>query len=126
MSYPTDLTDTQYAIIECHFHYGKYGKTRKHSLRVMINAVFYLIKSGCQWRMLPTSFPPWSSVHSFYYRAKHKGIWQKMMDDLVKLSREKMGRNAGPTYSLIDSQSTKTTGAAEHRGIDGGKKNQRP
>ena len=87
--------------------------------------MFYVIKTGCQWRFLPKEYPPWKTVYSFYKRAKDKGIWEKMMEDLVEKSRVKMGSNADPSYSLIDSQSVKTTDKAEERGIDGGKKNKR-
>jgi putative transposase len=122
MTYPSDVTDAQWDLIKKHFETGNYGKSRKHSHRELVNAVFYITKTGCQWRFLPRDFPPYSTVHSFYWRAKQKGIWERMMKDLVKKSRIKMGRSAEPSYSLIDSQSVKTTGKAIDRGIDGGKK----
>ncbi len=122
MTYPSDLTDKQWELIKEYFDTGNYGKGRKHSHRVLTNAVFYIIKTGCQWHFLPHDYPPYKTVYSFYKRAKDKGIWEKIMDDLVKKSRVKVGRNPNPSYSLIDSQSVKTTGAAEDRGIDGGKK----
>ncbi len=125
MTYPSDLTDKQWEIVGKHFHTGNYGKSRKHGQRDMINAIFYVIKTGCQWRFLPKEYPPWKSVYSFYKRAKDKGIWEKMMQDVVSRSRLKMGRKADPSYSLIDSQSVKTTDKAQERGIDGGKKGQR-
>jgi putative transposase len=125
MGYPSDLTDKQWELIKHHFEYGNYGKSRKHSIRSLLNAVFYLVKTGCQWRMLPHDFPHYSTVHSFYYRAKKKGIWGKMMRDLVTKSRIKMGRSPDPAYSLIDSQSVKTTSGSKERGIDGGKKGKR-
>ena len=126
MAYSSDLTDKQWELIKHHFGTGNYGKSRKHDQRSMVNAVFYLIKTGCQWRLLPQDFPPYSTVHSFYWRVKKKGIWEAMMRDLVEKSRIKAGRNPHPSYSLIDSQSVKTTDKAKERGIDGGKKNQRP
>jgi putative transposase len=72
--------------------------------------------------LLPKDFPPYKTVYSFYKRAKDRGIFEKMMKDLVEKSRLKMGRSPNPSYSLIDSQSVKTTSAGENRGIDGGKK----
>jgi transposase len=122
MTYPSDLTDAQWELIRAHFDTGNYGKSRKYSQRTLVNAIFYIIKTGCQWRFLPKDFPPYSTVHSFYWRAKKKGIWEKMMRGLVEKSRIHMGRNPEPSYSLIDSQSIKTTDKAEDRGIDGGKK----
>jgi len=125
MNYQTDLTEKQWCEIEHLFLTGNYGKKRKHDKRSLINAVFYLTKTGCQWRFLPSNFPPWKTVYSFYMRAKSRGIWGKMMRFLVKESRVRMGRNPDPSYSLIDSQSIKTTNKSEARGIDGGKKNKR-
>jgi putative transposase len=125
MGYPSDLTDKEWVLIEHHFVAGSYGKRRKHPIKILINAVFYLTKTGCQWRQLPENFPPWPTVHSFYHRAKKRGLWEKILRDLVSKSRKAMGRNGSPSYSLIDSQSVKTTGKGEARGIDGGKKNKR-
>ena len=125
MSYPNDLKDAQWELIKDHFTFGKYGNRATHDKRHLVNAVFYLTKTGCQWRQLPKDFPPWSTVHTFYHRMKKKGIWERMMKELVEKSRIQAGRKPDPTYSLIDSQSAKTTNAAEDRGIDGGKKGKR-
>ena len=122
MTYPSDLSDKQWDLIKEHFATGNYGKSRKYSKRALTNAVFYLIKTGCQWRFMPKEYPPWKTVYSFYMRAKCSGLWEKVMRDLVEKSRIRMGRYADPSYSLIDSQSTKTTDKAEEKGIDGGKK----
>ena len=125
MSYPSDLTDAQWNGIKHHFDRKNYGNRRIHPIRTLVNAVFYLTKTGCQWRMLPKNFPPYSTVYSFYRRAVRDGTWERMMDDLVKKSRQKSQRAPEPTYCILDSQSVKTAGPAENRGIDGGKKNQR-
>lgn len=123
MAYPSDLNDQQWELIKDHFNMGNYGKSRKYSQRLLVDAVFYVIKTGCQWRFLPKEYPSWKTVYSFYKRAKDKGLWEKIMKDLVEKSRLKMGLKSYPTYSLIDSQSVKTTDKAEEKGIDGGKKN---
>ena len=94
----------------------------KHSKRKLVNAVLYVVKTGCQWRLLPHDFPPHDTVWSFYRRAVASGLWEKILADLVNETRTKSGRKPCPSYVLIDSQSVKTTGASEQRGIDGGKK----
>lgn len=88
----------------------------------MTDAVLYMVDSGCKWRQLPHDFPPYSTVHSFYRRARMSGLWDKILGHLVKVTRESAGRKALPSYGIIDSQSVKTVGASEERGIDGGKK----
>lgn len=122
MSYPSDLTDAEWAMISEFF---KCGNRSLHEKRRLVDAVRYITKTGCQWRQLPHDFPSWSTVHSFFRRARLKGLWEAILKKLVKESREKMGRNANPSYAIIDSQSSKTTGASIDRGIDGEKKNQR-
>ena len=126
MGYSTDLTDKQWALIAPFFNSNKGLNFLKHSKRDLVNAVLYLVKTGCQWRLLPNDFPPYTAVWSFYRRAVKSGKWEKAMDSLVRKTREDAGRKPDPTYGLIDSQSAKTTSASEARGFDGGKKNQRP
>jgi len=123
LRYDTDLTDKEWSIIEPIFTKAKKGKhLQKHSKRELVNAVRYLSKTGCQWRMLPKDYPNCQTVHSFYRRAKKSGLWEEMNDLLVAMTRVEAKRNAQPSYSLIDSQSTKTTSASDDRGYDGGKK----
>ena len=126
MGYTTDLTDKQWILIEPFLSGENRGKhLQKHSKRELVNAVLYLNKTGCQWRLLPNDFPPYATVWSFYRRAVKSGLWEKLMDYVVGKSRVCTGRNAAPSYSLIDSQSAKTASASEERGIDGGKKGER-
>jgi putative transposase len=123
MKYPSDLTTKQWNIIKPLFTGENRGSHfAKHSKRRLINAVFYLENTGCQWRQLPHDFPKWSTVKSFYYRAKERGLWEKTRMLLVEKSRVDAGRKPKPTYGIIDSQSTKTMYNADERGIDGGKK----
>ena len=123
MKYDSDLTTTQWNLIKHHFKEDGRGKHfKKHSKRKLVNAVRYIEKTGCQWRLLPHDFPPYATVWSFYRRATQSGLWQKILADLVTKVRVDAGRNPDPSYGLIDSQSAKTTYAAEERGIDGGKK----
>ena len=122
MGYSTDLTNSQWELIKDIFKSNKGANFVKHSKRELVNAVLYLVKTGCQWRLLPNDFPPYTAVWSFYRRAVKSGKWEEAMDVLVKKARKDNGRNGNPTYALIDSQSVKTVSASEERGIDGGKK----
>jgi transposase len=104
-------------------HDPKKGKhLQKHDKRELVNAIRYIAKTGCQWELLPNDYPNYKTVNSFYVRAKKSGLWEEIMDMLVEQTRLKAQRTAKPSYSLIDSQSTKTIYASEERGIDGGKK----
>lgn len=118
MRYTSDLTDAQWKIIKDYFPAGNKSKYDK---RELVNAVLYLVKTGCQWRNLPKAFPNWKAVSMFYYRAQKKGIWDEILKMLVKKTRKANGRNENPSYALIDSQSVKTTSASEETGYDGGK-----
>ena len=116
--YDTDLTDEQWEIIEPLF----VGMRKKWEKRELVNAVLYLVKTGCQWRNLPHDFPPAFTVHSFYRRARLSGLWDRNLQHLVKITIENAGRNPEPSYAIIDSQSVKTSSSNEQRGYDGGKK----
>ena len=122
-NYPSDLTEAEWKIIEPMIPVGNKSKWHKRSL---VNAVFYIEKTGCQWRYLPREYPPHDTVWSFFRRARDDGLWERIKDALVKEVRMKAGRKESPSYGIIDSQSVKTVAASEERGIDGGKKNQGP
>ena len=113
------MTDNEWEIISEFFIVG--NKSGHHK-RSMVNGVFYIEKTGCQWRYLPKDYPPYGAVWSFYRRARESGLWERIMDALVKKTREKANRTASPSYGIIDSQSAKTVAASDDRGIDGGKK----
>ena len=123
MRYMSDLTNEQWKLIKQHFKSKKGTHLKKHSKRKLVNAVLYIVKTGCQWRQLPHDFPNYKTVSSFYQRAIKSGLWEKILSGMVIKVRIDAGRTVEPSYALIDSQSTKTTFAAENRGIDGGKKN---
>ena len=84
-----------------------------------INAVLYLLENGCKWRNLPHDFPPHTTVSNFYYAAVKSGLREKLFAALARYAREKAGRKAEPSYGIIDSQSDKTAGQAENKGIEG-------
>ena len=118
-AYPTDVTDEQWAVIAPLFA-GM--REYKYSKRELLNAVLYLVDNGCKWRALPHEFPPYSTVHSFYRRARISGLWDKILQHLVGVTRKRAGRNPNPTYAIIDSQSVDTAYKSEQVGYDGGKK----
>ena len=118
--YASDLSDNQWAIIEPLF--PRAGNRSKWEKRELVDAVLYFVDNGCKWRNLPHDFPPCTTVANFYYAAIRSGLWKKIRAALVERVRTQAGQNAGASYAIIDSQSVKTTSAAEERGIDGGKK----
>ena len=93
MGYSTDLTNKQRTIIEPIFKSNKGKNLVKHPKRDLVNAVLYLVKTGCQWRLLPNDFPPYSTVWSFYRRAVKSGKWEKAMDLLVKKTVKEPSEN---------------------------------
>ena len=93
MRYITDLTDKQWKLIEKIFESNKGQHLSTHSKRELVNAVLYLVKTGCQWRLLPNDFPPYSTVWSFYRRAVLSGKWEKAMILLVKKTAKKQNEN---------------------------------
>ncbi len=118
-SYASDLSDSQWAVIEALF--PRAVNRSKWEKRELVNAVLYFVDNGCKWRNLPHDFPPYTTVSNFYYAAIRSELWEKIRAALVEQVRTDAGHNAGPSYAIIDSQSVKTTSAAEKRGIDGGK-----
>jgi len=124
MGYPTDLNDAQWEVVKFRLDEmtGNYGHRKTNDYRQYMNAINYLTKTGCQWDMLPNDFPNRHSVKSFFRRLRKKGLWEVICADIVAIARVAAGREEVPTYSLIDSRSVKTTGAADEKGFDGGKK----
>ena len=102
MVYPSDLNDKQWEFIEPIFKrmIGNYGNRSKWSKRFLVNAVLYLNKTGCQWSMLPHDFPPYTTVSSFYHRARANGIWELITEAPVEADRVKSGRAPEPAYEI--------------------------
>ena len=119
-SYASDLSGRQWALIAPLFPPA--GNRSKWEKRELVDAVLYFVDNGCKWRNLPHDFPPYTTVVNFYYAAIRSGLWEKIRAALVERVRTDAERKPDPSYAIIDSQSVKTTSAAEERGIDGGKK----
>lgn len=102
--YPSDLTDKEWQIVEAHL--PVVGRTDRR--REMLNGVLYVLETGCQWRALPKDFPPKSSVHDYFVRLHCDGILTKIHHALYAQVREAAGKEAGPTLSIVDSQSVKS------------------
>ena len=123
LRYASDMSDAEWAQIEALLPVPKrLGRPRTTQMRQVVNAMLYLLTTGCQWRLLPKEFPPFSTVQRFFYRWRDAGLWQTINHFLVMRTREAAGREASPTAGVLDSQSVKTTEAAGPRGYDAGKK----
>ena len=119
--YPTNLTEKQWQILEKIV--DPTNRKRKKSLREIMNALLYLIKTGCQWRMLPKDFPPYNTVYYYFRKWKNEGVFEDIMDTLREKVRLSMGREDTPSLGILDSRSVKTSHHVDSdRGIDGNKK----
>lgn len=124
LRYASDTTDEEWKMI-APFMPGQplRGRKRTTDLRAVIDALFYLLQSGCQWGLLPRDFPPKSTVHHYFKRFSRDGTWARIHDALYRRSRDLEGREESPSYAIIDSQSVKTGAEArDHVGFDAGKK----
>ena len=109
-SYPTDLTDDQWEVVRQFIPAAKPGgRPRSVSMRRALDAMFYLARSGCAWRMMPNDYPPWETVYYYFQRFRKDGTWDSVHTALRDRVRLKLGRHKDPTAAVIDSQSVKTT-----------------
>jgi transposase len=108
--YPSDLTDQEWAILEPLIPPAKPGgRPRSVDLREVLNALFYLDRTGCQWRALPKDFPPWPTVWTYFRKFRNDGTWERIHTTLREQVRVQQGREPTPSAAIIDSQSVKTS-----------------
>ena len=118
--YPTDLSDGEWRCISPHLPCPTgQGRPRLHGLRAILDAVFYVLKSGCPWRLLPREFPPWKTVYDWFRRWRIDGTWERLNAELRELLRALLGRDPKPSAAIVDSQSVRTTSVGgQQRGFD--------
>jgi putative transposase len=108
-AYPSDLTDAQWAAIAPMIpDAAPGGRPRKADKREIVEAILYVLRAGCAWRLLPHDFPPWQTVYYYLRRWQREGVWARVHHTLVMAAREREGRAASPSAAVIDSQTVRT------------------
>lgn len=109
-AYASDLKDAEWDLLKPHIPEAKKGgRPRTAEMREVVNAIFYVLKSGCQWDMLPHDFPPKGTVYHYYNTWRKSGLWQELNAALRGELRQELGREESPSAAIVDSQSVKTT-----------------
>ena len=112
-AYPTDVTDAQWASIEPFVDQpcsqARTGRPRAYSYRAIVNGIFYVVRTGVPWDMMPNDLPPWHTCYHYFRKWRLEGTWQKIHDALRERLRKQAGKEATPSAAILDSQSVKTT-----------------
>ena len=121
-AYDTDINDIGWELLATLIPPEKRGgRHRSVAMREVLNAIFYVLRSGCAWRLLPHDFPAWQTVYGYFNRWRQDGLWEQLNAALREAVREQEARAAAPTAAILDSQSVKTSAVAGARGYDGAK-----
>lgn len=103
-TYPSDLSDAEWACAKRYLPaLSARGRPRTHSLRTILDAIFYVLRTGCPWRYLPTNFPPWQTVFYHFRRFRLQGVWHLFYTALHRAERERVGRHFDPSAAILDS-----------------------
>jgi putative transposase len=114
-TYPSNLSDAEWAWVQRHLPPGtQCGRPRTHALRDILDAIFYVLRTGCPWRYLPANFPPWQTVFYHFRRFRLRGTWHLLYTALHRAEREHVDRNPDPSAAIMDSQSVKTVEESAH------------